>query len=535
VNRTKRARRSIREVAEGRKPIRVFIDTTFIENPDVYACREVGQVNYWADGTCTEDDLLTPAKKDALLGTLENVKNFYEQLLAVTPCETPFPLASYDDEPVSREMSDGQTDMHFTIYLRSFGQGSSVLASAGPRSLSGTDLRPIQGLVNVGVAMIPGRAQSYDKRGDRAFFEVLVHELMHAFAISSGLFRYWRNSARDDVYKEEDFSYSHVVSAYPGKTFTFIRTPKIHELIARRWGSEYFFDDPNCPAGVEIEDGGGQGTLGSHWEMRTHLTEVMVGMTIGNQQISELSLAALEDSGWYGVNYSLAEPVMWGDYRSIVGAKLEDFKAFGYGPPVTSFPKHYLLSPQAVSQGRMCTFDHQGLAYIRAYTRDCGNWRGGECAYPEFYDPRNDGLYASMLPDYALIALGQFGSWCKDGIDAPFAPSSGGAHGPALMCAMTSDTTAACFNMSCPSDTQLLIHVRNEARDCNETGTKVSFPGYYGNIICPDPAIVCGVLRYPVNVEGNDNKLSTGAIIAIVVVVIGCVCTRRVKDVELLP
>ncbi|WP_411022889.1 leishmanolysin-related zinc metalloendopeptidase, partial [Salmonella sp. s51228] len=64
--------------------------------------------------------------------------------------------------------------------------------------------------------------------------------------------------------------------------------------------------------GAEIENQGGSGTAGSHWEERLFGNEAMVG-TIGRvPKFSKITLAALQDSGWYSVDYSLAEPLHWG-------------------------------------------------------------------------------------------------------------------------------------------------------------------------------------------------------------------------------
>jgi hypothetical protein len=74
-------------------------------------------------------------------------------------------------------------------------------------------------------------------------------------------------------------------------------TPKVVEH-----AKKYF----NCDSieGVELEDQGGTGSSGSHWEQRILLGEYM-GAVIYQEEmvISEFTLAALEDSGWYKVNY----------------------------------------------------------------------------------------------------------------------------------------------------------------------------------------------------------------------------------------
>ncbi|KAG6503327.1 hypothetical protein ZIOFF_035638 [Zingiber officinale] len=51
--------------------------------------------------------------------------------------------------------------------------------------------------------------------------------------------------------------------------------------------------------GLELEDGGGRGTVGSHWEKRLLMNEIMTGSVDTRSVVSEMTLALLEDSGWY--------------------------------------------------------------------------------------------------------------------------------------------------------------------------------------------------------------------------------------------
>jgi hypothetical protein len=98
--------------------------------------------------------------------------------------------------------------------------------------------------------------------------------------------------------------------------------------MAERLVIEYFENNENWPIGVESEDTGGTGTAGSHWEGRKFYSELMIGTAFGSGSISPVSLAALEDMGWYWANMSLAEPLLRGDYRAIIGATPADFAGF---------------------------------------------------------------------------------------------------------------------------------------------------------------------------------------------------------------
>ncbi|KAK5983806.1 Leishmanolysin peptidase [Trichostrongylus colubriformis] len=84
-----------------------------------------------------------------------------------------------------------------------------------------------------------------------------------------------------------------------------IVTPKVREE-ARK-----FF---NCPTleGAEIENQGGAGTRGAHWEKRVLENEAMTGVTTQVYAISRITFALFEDSGWYQMDYDKADNMTWG-------------------------------------------------------------------------------------------------------------------------------------------------------------------------------------------------------------------------------
>ena len=58
----------------------------------------------------------------------------------------------------------------------------------------------------------------------------------------------------------------------------------------------------NPLTGLELENQGGDGTAGSHWEMRLMLGDNMVGESYDDVLLSDMTLALFEDSGWYQTN-----------------------------------------------------------------------------------------------------------------------------------------------------------------------------------------------------------------------------------------
>ena len=65
--------------------------------------------------------------------------------------------------------------------------------------------------------------------------------------------------------------------------------------------------------GGELEDGGSVGTRSSHWEKRVFNNEYMTGSSSYNPRRSRITLALLEDSGWYDVDYSKADSFTFGE------------------------------------------------------------------------------------------------------------------------------------------------------------------------------------------------------------------------------
>ncbi|CDS40796.1 invadolysin M08 family [Echinococcus multilocularis] len=126
----------------------------------------------------------------------------------------------------------------------------------------------------------------------------------------------WLNSARG-IYKWSERVIRTKVRDWPSALGTFQR--KIHMVVTPtvlRFAREYF----SCPhlEGVELENQGGVGVSLSHWEMRILGNELMTATYTNVFRLSNLTLAFLEDTGWYLPNYSLAEHLAWGAKRGCV-------------------------------------------------------------------------------------------------------------------------------------------------------------------------------------------------------------------------
>ena len=67
---------------------------------------------------------------------------------------------------------------------------------------------------------------------------------------------------------------------------------------------------------LPLEDEGGSGSAISHWERSQFNNEIMTASSVPNSKISVFTLALLEDSGWYSIDFMLKD-----DYTFLKNSK----------------------------------------------------------------------------------------------------------------------------------------------------------------------------------------------------------------------
>ncbi|KAM7539679.1 hypothetical protein Aperf_G00000034509 [Anoplocephala perfoliata] len=164
------------------------------------------------------------------------------------------------------------------------------------------------------------------------------HELMHILGFSPALYAFFRDkngaplTPRDSltgapnlgwvnstkrIYKWSDKIIKTIEGNWTSALGTFKKT--VHLVVTptvMKFATKYF----GCPdlEGVELEDQGGFGVSLSHWEMRTLGNELMTATYTNGFRLSNLTLAFLEDTGWYLPNYSFGQDLAWGANRGCV-------------------------------------------------------------------------------------------------------------------------------------------------------------------------------------------------------------------------
>lgn len=183
--------------------------------------------------------------------------------------------------------------------------------------------RPIAGHANLCPSSISTKPQELD-----ILLSTVKHEMLHALGFSVSLFAFYRDKEGNPLtprgengkpklneelqtrqwsertIRKENRTRS-VRSGSITKLVDVVVTPRVREEVQKHFG---------CPelTGAELEDQGEEGTALTHWEKRLFENEAMTGTHTQNPIYSRITMALMEDTGWYLPNYAMAEELKWG-------------------------------------------------------------------------------------------------------------------------------------------------------------------------------------------------------------------------------
>ncbi|KAK8849876.1 hypothetical protein M9Y10_018463 [Tritrichomonas musculus] len=427
--------RNKRTLTNEREPIRIYLD--FLIDKDEFQCVNDGQPITWQDTifTCEAIDIPNETQKVALKKTMENVRDYLQSILLVDRLNTPIDITTslegyfnLADSP--NPISD--TDIYLSVFIRTYGD-SQTLASAHYVTTDSETYRPIQGAIYVNSRYLPTEAQN-ENSTNTDFFYTVVHEIMHALGVSSDSFPYYHPKDSTTPYESPLVELNDEAT---GKKHTFLVTPFSHKFAVMQWGVENFtINGVTVPSGIEIEDGGGEGTAGSHPDCRIGNQDLMVGVSIQGEngpysRFTPLTAAILLDTGNYDIVWTKIQPLVWGNKDSIDGNYIKDFVI---GPPQNVFPQQYIYRPSTDPINDQCGFTFKMLGGLNKvnitlnpyYNCSLSEWKDyadteAYCNAEKFYNPNgNDEIGGEWSYDFQMIhfpdEICAAGSACIPGI-----------------------------------------------------------------------------------------------------------------------
>ncbi|KAJ6344570.1 hypothetical protein OIU76_006148 [Salix suchowensis] len=494
-----------------KQPIRIFLNYDAVGHSPDRDCRKVGEIVKLGEppaaslpGTpcnphgdppiygdcwynCTVDDISGEDKRHRLHKALGQTADWFRRALAVEPVKGNLRLSGYSacgqDGGVQlphRYVEEGVADADLVLLVTTRPTTGNTLAwaVACERDQWG---RAIAGHVNVAPRHLTAEAETL-------LSATLIHEVMHVLGFDPHAFAHFR----DDRKRRRSKVTEQIMDEKLGRMVTRVVLPRVVMHSRHHYGafSGNF-------TGLELEDGGGRGTSGSHWEKRLLMNEIMTGSVDTRSVVSKMTLALLEDSGWYRANYSMADHLDWGRNQGT------DF--------VTSSCNLWKGAYHCnTTQLSGCTYNREAEGYcpIVSYSGDLPQWA-------RYFPQANKGGQSS-LADYCTYFVAYSDGSCTDSNSAREPDRMlGEVRGSRSRC-MTSSLVRTgfvrgsvtqgngCYQHRCVNNS-LEVAVDGIWKACPEAGGPVQFPGFNGELICPAYHELCstGSISIPGQCPGS--------------------------------
>ena len=400
----------------------------------------------------------------------------------------------FGDEVYNKNITFQDLNIHLAIFATLTDLPESTLATASAKAFQPNDGQPLVGVVKI------NKNINYAINNSDVYFEsILVHEFTHILGFSNHFFSTY---AKTIFEKEDKFGQF--------KNRLYLKGNKLLEV-----AKKYF----NCEniEGVELENQGGNGTAGSHWEARILLGEYMNGYAYTEEQvISEFTLAVLEDSGYYKPNYYTGGLMRFGKHK---GCEFLEEKCVNKDHKINpNFENEFY---DTISGGKViessCSSGRQSRTY-NAWWNQPGlpkqfqyfeneNITGYEpadyCPVPIKFQKEEDGSY--FAGHCSIKGSGNYGTMLYYGKN--FSPKSenlkqytGESFSDHSYCYLSSISKnndvvkkvvrANCYETFC-SKKSLTIKIFDNYVVCPRSGGKITVEGYDGYLLCPDYNLIC--------------------------------------------
>lgn len=442
--------------------------------------------------SCTEKDVLTPMMKDYILNSLmSGAVNYFQQALRVQPVVGNLVVSGSSCSvsiPQSHQTT-GVPDADFIAYVTAVPLAASAnSATVAWATTCTTDVsgRPIVGHINF-VPQALGNNVLRKSHIQTLDVNTAIHELTHALGFSAPFFpngyvdlngvRQTGGTIRRQV-RGKDLP--------GGSQATHFVSPRIVNV------GKAFFGCSTLDA-VEIEDQGGSGTSGSHWEKRILYLEYMAGvMSTATTYLSSFTLAYFEDTGFYQANYAVAQDDMIfgkGKGCNFISQKCDVLGASN-GFCFDEDDSHLYCSPD---------FRGIGSCKIGAYGSSLPS------AMQYFSDPKKGGVVEVV--DYCPTPIGYSNLVCIDSTSSDSQDIYGNTYGKYSRCFQsnvaksgysTNDIQyeARCFPVTCSSTGSIIIDIQGQTALCPTDGSAGNadmggVSGFSGSIACPKADAFC--------------------------------------------
>lgn len=431
----------------------------------------------------------------------------------------------------STHISTGVPDTDLILYVSGTPStrfcGPSTLAVAVACNFDQFD-RPIAGAINFCLDQI-----EIDEDGTASDsviddnVDVAIHECAHVLGMSSNSYRFFWDPETGMPRTYRPFNARTVVCvngqemtlilpsdntmkffiATNGQRYASIVTPKVATVARNQF---------NCQelngAQLENQPTGENSCTGDHWDERMFYPELLSGViSPTTNYLSPLTLALLEDSGWYMANYTKSHVSPWGhgvgcDFVSspcLVGG------GNGRDGSVPSYGKGFFCN-KASSRGCSPGSTHKMACTVIDYSL-----RGTTLPDSQFQYFSDNGIGGPREGDYCPVYGSVYSGYKAEELDCRIASNNNAIdviyseqYGENSMCFETTSGEGRCYNARCIyEDFNLQLQVDGKWYTCNEDFEQIpvsTLSGAFGTTVtCPRLSSVCPDMFCPANCAGR--------------------------------
>ena len=328
------------------------------------------------------------------------------------------------------------------------------------------DSRPLVGFVEL--------RPNYDfskKNSEKFLSLLLLHEITHVLVFSNSLFSSFQLKENTKILDSKIIN---------GINRTLLCTPKVVQAARKHF---------NCSSikGIELENQGIEGSIGSHWEARTMLGDYMIAIDYPEIVISDITLAVFEDSGWYSVNYYTGGLFRYGKNMGC---------SFLNSTCISNGKTEFDLDFCTISNEPRCSASNldRGICYLIEYS-DIEN------DYKYFKNSKLGGFsYADYCPIMINYPSNYYYFYGRCDLNSINNGYDNEIYSDNSICVLNSlvtndnkggETRALCMEVECDyNNNAVLITLGNDIISCNASG-EFNIEGYKGSITCPNFNRVC--------------------------------------------
>ena len=450
------------------EPIRIYLDTGYIENQNE----------------------IDKTIKTKALNVLKSAIDLLQQIVLIKRETTKITLNSTtiqkdcDDILISNEIAKGkgtgvEADLILLAKFTDNELGSNVQAAATYCGLESKTHRPLVGYVLINSSLDLSTMENSEEYLKLLFF----HEITHVLVFHPTL---WEKHYIP-VMNGENFVMKKEVN---GINRTLITSPNVLKAAKKHFGCSEI-------EGIELENQGGSGTSGSHWESRVMLGDYMIGFDYSEIYLSEITLGLFNDSGWYRVN-----DYTGGLFRHGKNQKCDFLKEKCIKNEISPFPNEFCNDKAFYRCGSSRLT--RSFCYLVSYTSDIPS------GYQYFSNSLKGGYSYS---DYCPISMELLNSTmylpgsCKYGSSLGY-ENIGEVVGDKSICVLSSlvgsnETSIPmemlknrirpmCYPITCNTNTKTVtVTVLQTNISCPTEGGQQKVDGFDGVIYCPDYNSVC--------------------------------------------